>query len=164
MAEERKPTGEEIRQKMKEEYKKDLRARKEFRGKVEELRKQQKLTKAIVEITEAGNDDSDVWIDQLNQETALNEAKTEMAIDSVEIAAEEAKKEEAFAMSEAEMEKIKAAEMVAQMKAQMAGESDVQTPKVDVEAKAETEAPAVEEVEAPDHNDHRPARKMMDDI
>lgn len=164
MAEERKPTGEEIRQKMKEEYKKDLRARKEFAGKVEELRKQQKLTKAIVEITEAGKDDSDEWIDKLNQETALNEAKAEMAIDSVEMAAEIAKKEEAFAMSEAEMEKIQAKEMVAQMKAQMAGESDLPKTNVEVEAKAETKASEVEAPKPPTPDDHRPARKMMDDI
>lgn len=156
---EKRPTGEEIRQKMKEEFKKDLRARKEFQSKVEELRKQQKLTNAIVEITEAGNDDSQVWIDKLNQETALNEAKAEMAVESVEMAAEEQKKAEAFAMSEAEMRKIAAQEMVAQMKAEMAGESEVQPKNEAPKAEANDSA-----IETPINNDDRPARKMMDDL
>jgi hypothetical protein len=151
---EKRPSGEEIRQKMKEEYKKDLRARKEFLGKVEELRQKQQLTNAFVEITEAGNDDTDEWIAKINQETALNEAKAEVAYESAQMAEEDRKKAEEMAMTEAEMQKIAAKEMVERMKAEMAGEI-VEKPESKVESKGGEELPEV---------DDRPSRKMLGDI
>lgn len=151
---EKRPSGEEIRQKMKEEFKKDLRARKEFLGKVEELRQKQKLTNAFVEITEAGNDDTDEWIAKINQETAMNEAKAEVAYDSAQMAEEERKKAEETALMEAEMQKIAAKEMVERMKAEMAGEA-TESPASKIESTGGDELPPV---------DDRPSRKMLGDL
>lgn len=67
-------------------------------------------------------DDSEEWINKLNQETAFNEAKTEIALENAKQVAEKAEQEEAFRMSEAEMQKIAAEEMVARMKAELASE------------------------------------------
>jgi hypothetical protein len=80
MDEEKKLTSEQQRERMKEEYKRELKARKEFLGKVDTLKKQQTLLNAMEGMQY--EDDSDEWINKLNSETALNEAKAEIAMES----------------------------------------------------------------------------------
>ena len=72
-------SGEEKRARMKEQFKKELRERKEFAEKVKKLRRLQNINNALDGMKM--EDDSQDWIDKLNQETAFNEAKTEMALE-----------------------------------------------------------------------------------
>jgi phage shock protein A len=147
MDENKKLSSEEQRQLMKEQYKQDLRMRKEFLNKVNELKKQQPLVNALDEISKAGEDDTDEWIAKLNQKSAMTEAKMEMALDSTDIPVDiEAPKPE---LSDAEIRKIQAAEMVAKMKAEMQGGS--------------ANPPAAEDA-PPATEDSRPARKMLDGL
>ncbi|MBP6721135.1 MAG: hypothetical protein KA239_02370, partial [Bacteroidia bacterium] len=76
---EKRPTGEEMRQKMKEEFKQDLRKRKEFLDSVKEYKRTKTLSDAVVDIQSGSEDDTDVWIEKVNEKTALSEAKMEMA-------------------------------------------------------------------------------------
>ena len=108
-------TGEEKRRQLKEQYKKDLKLRKEFLEKAKKLRNMSNVNKALTEMTDGLTDDSDEWISKINQETALTEAKLEMALDE---ASETQKKLEDLA-KEAEMEKFSASEMVKQMKREL---------------------------------------------
>ncbi|MEL6732888.1 MAG: hypothetical protein AAFP83_17285, partial [Bacteroidota bacterium] len=65
-------TGEEKRNKMKEEYKEELKKRKEFLDQAKKLRSSRKINDAIQQITGAiNNDDSDEWIDKLNMDSAV---------------------------------------------------------------------------------------------
>ena len=106
-------SGEEKRRLMKEEFKKDLLQRKEFLQKVEQLKKQQTLRKAVEGMT--SEDDTDEWVNLLNQETAFKEAKTEMALNLVE---EQRKKIESLE-HQIEMEKLSARQLVEQMKREL---------------------------------------------
>ncbi len=120
-------SGEEKRRKMKEQFKKELKERKEFINKVKGLRRMQSINKALEGMKM--EDDSEQWIDQLNRDTAFQEAKTEMALEAANAstsdsatATEDFEKE--LAMSEAEMQKLTAEQMVARMKAEMAAEAE----------------------------------------
>lgn len=106
-------TSEEYRNMLKEQYKKDLRERKQFVEKVQELKKQEPLLKAIEGLKV--EDDSDDWIEKLNQQTAFMDAKTELAADAV---AEQQKQQEQV-HSEAELQKIAAQQLLLEMKRQM---------------------------------------------
>ncbi|MEL7195693.1 MAG: hypothetical protein AAFO96_24890 [Bacteroidota bacterium] len=76
-------TGEEKRNKMKEEYKEELKKRKEFLDQAKKLRSSRKINDAIQQITGAiNNDDSDEWIDKLNMDSAVTEAKLDMFMDA----------------------------------------------------------------------------------
>ncbi len=108
-------TNEEKRQQLKEQYKQDLKLRKEFLEKARNLQKQNKINQALGNMLEGFKDDSDDWIQKLNEDSALSEAKFEMALDA---AAEREKQIEQMA-KEAEMEKINALNMVEQMKREM---------------------------------------------
>jgi hypothetical protein len=158
---EKRPTGEEMRQKMKEEYKQDLRKRKEFLDSVKEYKRTKTLSDAVVDIQSGAEDDTDVWIEKINEKTALSEAKMEMAMDSSSIETP-SPKQEVSAATEAEMRKIQAQELVRQMKAEMEGTANPQTPPVT--PKTETPAPENKPVDLSVGNDDRPARKMMEDI
>ena len=113
-------TGEEKRKKLKEEmkasYKRDLQKKKEFQEKMKTLRHTQKMNGAIGEIINGlTSDDSDDWINKLNQETALSEAKTEIALDQASEMAKELEKLE----KQAEVEKFSASQLVEEMKKEM---------------------------------------------
>lgn len=110
-------TGEEKRQLLKEQYKRDLLARKEFLEKAKQLRKSQKLTGAITEITSSLNmDDTDVWIEHLNRESAITEAKMEISMDLAKESGEDLLKAQ---VNEAEQQKLSAELLVLQMKKEM---------------------------------------------
>ena len=154
---------------MKEAYKKDLQQRKQFLDDVKEHKRQKTLTDAVIEITSANeNDDTDVWIEQLNQKSALSEAKMEMALDSSNVSSSPiADERERLAMSDAEIRKLKAAELVAQMKAEMAGSPNPQTapeaPLVNLQKEGPVQSPPTDP-ESGASLDDRPSRKMFEDI
>ncbi|MEM7514272.1 MAG: hypothetical protein AAF388_25325, partial [Bacteroidota bacterium] len=157
-------TGEEKRRQLKEQYKKDLKLRKEFLEKAKKLRNMSNVNKALTEMTDGLTDDSDEWISKINQETALTEAKLEMALDE---ASETQQKLEDLA-KEAEMEKFSASEMVKQMKRELGME--VEEEEAEEEAKAEAkegeEAASTEEgtkstEDTPEESDQGP--KTMGD-
>jgi uncharacterized membrane protein len=182
MSEER-PSGEEIRRKMKEEFKQDLRARKEFLEKVKRLRQTQRINEALSNMSV--DDDTDDWINKLNEETAFMDAKTELALEgkkvinvpiegadgSVTTVPDPLAEEEIdLGPSEEELRKIAAEELVRQMKAEIAAEHDspVAPPKTAPPARPRVDAsapvsspPAAHELP---QEEGRPFRKMMDDI
>jgi hypothetical protein len=164
---EKRPTGEEMRQKMKEEYKRDLRKRKEFLDSVQEYKRTKKLSDAVVEIQSASEDDTDVWVEKLNEKSAITEAKMEMAMDSTNIDTPSPQKE-VSAATEAEMRKIQAAELVAKMKAEMEAEKASKNPPVEQapapENKVAENAPENKTPETPESKDDLPPRKLMNDI
>ena len=144
-------TGEEKRKILKEQYKQDLIKRREFLEKTRKLQRLQKMNQALSEMKAGLQDDSDEWIDQLNQETALTEAKLEI---SMEEAAELDKKIESI-NQEAEMERINAENLILEMKRQMGllppeeettpeAESDGAEPKAEEKEDAATEKPETE--------------------
>ncbi len=142
-------SGEEKRQKMKEQYKKELRERKEFLNKVKGLRRTQSINKALESMNV--EDDTDQWIEKLNQETAFREAKTEIALDTAiasSVVANEPSLEQELAISEEEMQKIAAEQMVARMKAELRAEAEggVASPdlssEVEVDVQVKKEAPS----------------------
>ena len=158
-------SGEEKRMRMKEQFKKELRERKEFADKVKNLRRLQNINSALDGMKL--EDDSEQWIDRLNQETAFNEAKTEIALDSASQAAiasnAEAEIEEAVKVSDAEMQKIAAEEMVRKMKEEMAREAALGTTGGGGATSPPRnllgdEKPAAD---TPEASAERPARKMM---
>lgn len=112
-------TGEEKRKKMKEEmkaaYKRDLQKRKEFLESAKRMKHSKKMNDAITNLTAGLEDDSDDWIEKLNRESALSEAKLDMSLDA---AANTAKELDKLA-KQAEAEKFSAAELLKQMKREM---------------------------------------------
>lgn len=106
-------TPEEQRNLLKEQYKKELREKKQFLEKVEQLKKQQPLLKAIEGLKV--EDDSEEWMDKLNQETAFMEAKTELAMDAVQ----EQKKQLDSLEHKVALEKLAAEQLIIEMKRQM---------------------------------------------
>lgn len=148
MDEEKKLSSEEQRERMKEEYKRELKARKEFLGKVNTLKQQQTLLNAMEGMQY--EDDSDEWINKLNQETAMREAKVEMAMDTIgeDIPVEIVPPQ----VSEEELKKIAAAEAVRKMKEQMAAESAGGSGAGGLDLNSSSEG------------DDRPSRKMLDGL
>ena len=150
-------TGEEKRNILKEQYKRDLQKRKEFLENVKNLRHQNNINKALGEMLEGMNDDSDDWINQLNQETALSEAKFEMALDQ----ATEAEQKLENIAKEAEMQRINAENLVEQMKRDMGllPEEAPADPVVSEEnaPSASTETESVEESSNEDSSEEPPA-------
>jgi hypothetical protein len=148
MDEEKKLSSEEQRERMKEEYKRELKARKEFLGKVNTLKQQQTLLNAMEGMQY--EDDSDEWINKLNQETAMREAKVELAMDTIgeDIPVEIVPPQ----ISEEELKKIAAAEAVRKMKEQMAAESAGGSSAGGLDLNSSSEG------------DDRPSRKMLDGL
>ncbi len=149
MDEEKKLSSEEQRERMKEEYKRELKARKEFLGKVNTLKQQQTLLNAMEGMQY--EDDSDEWINKLNQETAMREAKVEMAMDTIgeDIPVEIVPPQ----VSEEELKKIAAAEAVRKLKEQMAAESA-----------GGSSAGGLDLNSSSSEGDDRPSRKMLDGL
>ena len=149
-------TGEEKRKKLKEEmkaaYKRDLQKKKEFLEKRKTLRHTQKMNGAIGEIISGlTSDDSDDWIEKINQETALSEAKTEMALDD---ASEVAKELESLA-KEAEIEKFSASQLVEDMKREMGMIEDIIKPE---------EESKEEDVKKEENKDEEGSQKTLGDF
>ena len=149
-------SGEEKRRRMKEEYKKELRARKEFLDKVNGLRRVQSINKALSDMNV--EDDSQEWIDKLNQESAFTEAKVEMAMESARLAEEDAKSEQQKALDEAEMQKLAAEEMVRKMKEEMAAEAGRTLINVEIE----DDGTVMEKEVEVEEEDESPRRGMID--
>ena len=110
-------TGEEKRRLLKEQYKKELQERRAFIEKAKALRKMQRINKAITNMESAMHDDSDEWIDILNQETALSEAKMEMMMEEASLSQEKKKLDEI--QMQAELAKRSAEDLVRQMKIEL---------------------------------------------
>jgi len=113
---------EEERKRLKEQIKQeelaDLKQRKAFLNRVNEVKKQQPLTNALNEIEKMASgegDDTNDWLNLLNQDTALLEAKTEM---SLEMEEEKQKKLEQIS-NQMELEKLNAKKLVEDMKRSM---------------------------------------------
>lgn len=113
-------TGEEKRQQLKEQYKAELKKRKEFLEQAKRMQTSRKLNDAIANITNALNDDSDDWIEQLNRDSAISEAKMDMFLDE---AAKNTNEVDQLA-KQAELEKLSAENLVQQMKREMGLLSD----------------------------------------
>ena len=109
--EERKKRKEQI----KEEYKRELQQRKEILEQAKRLRHSRNINQAIQGITGALNDDTDDWIRKLDEESALTEAKFDLALDSASSSAEELEKER----KQAEADKFSAEQLLNDMKQDM---------------------------------------------
>lgn len=111
--------GEEERKKhkaqIKEEYKRELQKRKEILEQAKRLRHSRNINQAIQGITGALNDDTDEWIRKLDEESALTEAKLDLAIDSAASSADELEKER----KQAEADKFSAEQLLKEMKQDM---------------------------------------------
>ncbi len=138
-------TGEEKRKQLKEQlkaqYKKDLQLRKDFLEKAKNLKHSQKLNETISDLVGSLEDDSDTWIDALNQGSALSEAKLDIMMDQ---ASETARELDRMA-KEAEMQKFAAQDLIRQMKQEMGLKTEEPAPEKEVPAKpaAEKENPDV---------------------
>ncbi|MEM9986938.1 MAG: hypothetical protein AAF804_17730 [Bacteroidota bacterium] len=112
-------TGEErrkqLKEQMKEAYKKDILKRREILEQAKRLRSSSKLNSAIQNITSALHDDSDDWIEKLNQESALTEAKMDLALDEA-LASNQKLNDLA---KKAEAEKFSSTQLIDEMKKEM---------------------------------------------
>ncbi|MEM7368834.1 MAG: hypothetical protein AAF587_09520 [Bacteroidota bacterium] len=113
-------TGEEKRKKLKEEmkaaYKRDLQKKKEFLEQTKRLRHSKKMNDAISDLTsDLLNDDTDDWINKLNQDAALSEAKLDIHLDEASSTSQKLEK----LAKEAEAEKFSAAQLLKDMKREM---------------------------------------------
>lgn len=106
-------SGEEKRQIMKEQFKKELRERQAFLEKVKRLRSVQRINKALSEMST--EDDTDEWISKLNEESAFTEAKMEIALESAGDIAKEINQD-------AELDRIVAEQMVDELKKEAVSE------------------------------------------
>lgn len=138
-------TGEEKRRKLKEQYKKDLKLRKQFLEDAKRLKHSARLNKAVTELMDGvTKDDSEDWINKLNEESALSEAKMEMMMDDLTTEDKVAK-----IAKEAENEKFSAEQLVLQMKREMGllpkeekkAPKKEETPKPKAETKEKKESP-----------------------
>lgn len=115
-------SGEEKRRLLKEQYKKDLMMRKDFLRKAKSLRQMQNINRALEGMTP--QDDTDDWINKLNEESAFTEAKLEMAADT-------AKERQEMQQTEEEMQDIIAKNLVEQMKREMMEEAGIKSTELD---------------------------------
>lgn len=78
-----KETNEEMIKRLKEEELKDLKLRKEYLNKVNEVKKNSGLNKAMSELENMlEKDDTDDWVNKLNEKSAIADAKTEMLLEN----------------------------------------------------------------------------------
>lgn len=154
-------TGEEKRRQLKEQYKAELAKRKEILDQAKKLRKMQRINHALNEMKAALNDDSDEWIEQLNRESALTEAKLDVMMDSTQ---QVEKKIETLAM-EAERERLSAENLVKQMKRElgMADESEDET-KAGTEEETENAQKSGAPEEEENTTDSPPQKKTLGDF
>ena len=159
-------TGEERRKKLKEElkaqYKKDLMLRKEFMEKASRLKQSQKMNQTISELVGSLEDDSDDWIEQLNRDSAVTEAKLDVMLEE----ASETSKELDRLAKEAEAQKFAAKSLVDQMKIEMGLKPKEKKPAPQGEKKADP--PAAEEAgtekKAPAPPPEKKPKKSLGDI
>lgn len=82
----RKLSGAELREQLKEQYKRELLARKQWLEQAKEASKTAKLAGALDKVQQLANladtDDTDEWVRRLNEVSALSEAKLELSLDS----------------------------------------------------------------------------------
>ncbi|TAE58249.1 MAG: hypothetical protein EAZ89_03415 [Bacteroidetes bacterium] len=104
------------KERMKEEFKQDLKLRQEFLNKAKQSRTTNMLNQAVGNIMSGlGGDDSDEWIAKLNQDTALTEAKIDMALENEASVTKQLEQ----AANQAELEKLSAQQLVDKMKREM---------------------------------------------
>lgn len=103
-------SGEEKRKKMKEQFKKELLQDLEFKRKVQQMKKMSEIQKALESMNY--EDDTDEWINKLNEKAAISDAKLEIAFDDIEQKAKDNKLED-------ELNKIIAEEIVNKTKSEM---------------------------------------------
>lgn len=154
-------TGEEKRNQLKEQYKKELQARKEFKDKVERLRKMKNLNSAVTDLTGALGDDSDDWIRKIDEETAFMEAKTEMAMDSEATL----DKEITNLQQQVEMERMTAKDLVNEMKREMGllpDEPEEVPEEEEAETALETEESPAGETETDEDQTDTPKKTLGD--
>lgn len=112
-------TGEEkrkqLKEQMKEAYKQDILKRREILEQAKHLKTSRKLNSAIQNITSALHDDSEEWIEKLNQDSFLAEAKMDLALDE----ALESNQKLGELAQKAEEEKFSADELFMEMKQEM---------------------------------------------
>lgn len=79
-----KESNEDKIKRLKEEELKELKKRKEILQEIKQAQKMQSLHKSMAELENLleNNDDTQEWIDKLNQQTLENEVKTEMALEN----------------------------------------------------------------------------------
>ncbi|MDX2062677.1 MAG: hypothetical protein SFY70_06425 [Bacteroidia bacterium] len=81
-----KLSGAELRAKLKEEYKRELLARKQWLEQAKQANRTAKLANEMSKLEQMANlgdsDDTDEWIRRLNEVSALSEAKLELALDA----------------------------------------------------------------------------------
>lgn len=86
--ENKKLSGAELREKLKEEYKRELKERKKFLEAAKQANQTAKLANQLSEIEKLANlndtDDTDEWIRRLNEVSAISEAKLEIAMGNEE--------------------------------------------------------------------------------
>jgi hypothetical protein len=128
------------------------------------MRPQARINKSLNEMMEAFNDDSDEWIAKLDGDTALTEAKFEMALES----AAEAEKELETLAHEAELEKLNARKLVEEMKRELGLLEEEPTIEIEIEGseeeiKSEIEA-AKEDAPAPSPEPKPKPGKTMGDF
>ncbi len=128
--------SEEYRNMLKEQYKKDLREKKQFLDKVNQLKKQQTLLNALENMNP--EDDTEDWVNKLNHETAFMEAKTELALSLQE----EQKKQLESMEHTVELEKLAAQQLIIEMKKQMGLVEE--KPETPAEEKTEPENKTIE--------------------
>ncbi len=146
-------TGEErrkqLKEQMKEAYKQDILKRREILEQAKRLRSSSKLNSAIQNITSSLHDDSDEWIEKLNHDSALTEAKMDMALDE----ALESNQQLDQLAQEAEAEKFSANQLLEEMKAEMGPLTETE----------ETD-PWEEELKKEMEEEEKQARKTLGDI
>ncbi|MCS7073165.1 MAG: hypothetical protein NZ108_01720 [Bacteroidia bacterium] len=77
-------SGEEKRAKLKEIYKKDLLERKKILQKINAQKHLNKISSALEDMNKIlTGDDTDEWIQKLNQKSTLTEAKLDTAVDMI---------------------------------------------------------------------------------
>jgi hypothetical protein len=74
-------SGEEKRAKLREEYKRELLERKKIQEQLQAAQKMGPIQKALDQILNF-NDDTEEWINKLNQSSAQTEARLDIALDS----------------------------------------------------------------------------------
>ncbi|MCI4666898.1 MAG: hypothetical protein MRZ79_01965 [Bacteroidia bacterium] len=143
------------REKLKEAYKAELKKRKEFLNSAKQLQTSRKLNDAISKITDALNDDTDEWVEKLNRESAVGEAKMDMFLEQASQTTNEMEK----LANEAELAKNSAQDLVSQMKKEM-GILDI-----DIEEdEKKLEEILKEDTDKEKKKDTPPPKKSMGDI
>ena len=107
---------------LKEAEKEHLRKLKEIKEKARVLRRQQSVTKAMEELgtsTRAALDTHEEMLDKLEMDTAMSEARFEIALEATQAKAVEEEARAALEAHEEDLQKARAQELLRQMKLQV---------------------------------------------